>query len=64
MDEIFKFWAAKKINKGVPLLVGQHGGHYGQGLFNISEYHELKICDYYLSWAGKVLQIKLYRLAQ
>ena len=50
MDEVFKVWAAKKVDNGVPLVIGQHGGHYGQGLFNTSEYHELKICDYYLSW--------------
>ena len=50
MDEIFKFWAADKVEKGVPLVIGQHGGHYGQGLFDISEYHELNICDYFLSW--------------
>jgi putative transferase (TIGR04331 family) len=50
MDEIFKFWTAEKVDKGVPLVIGQHGGHYGQGLFSISEYHELKICDHYLSW--------------
>ena len=50
MDDIFKFWAAKKVENGIPLIIGQHGGHYGQGLFNISEYHELKICDKFLSW--------------
>ncbi|MCW8901344.1 MAG: LIC12162 family protein [Gammaproteobacteria bacterium] len=62
MDEIFKFWTAKKVEKGVPLVIGQHGGHYGQGLFSISEYHELKICDHYLSWgwgngADKVIPV-------
>jgi putative transferase (TIGR04331 family) len=50
MDEVFKFWAAEKVDKGTPLVIGQHGGHYGQGLFSISEYHELKICEYYFSW--------------
>jgi len=50
MDEIFKFWAAEKVEKGVPLVIGQHGGNYGQALFNMAEYQELKICDHYLSW--------------
>ena len=50
MDEIFKFWAAEKVEKGVPLVISQHGGNYGQALFNLHEYHELKICDHYLSW--------------
>jgi len=50
MDEIFKVWTAGKVENGVPLVIGQHGGHYGQGLFSATEYHELKICDHYLSW--------------
>ena len=50
MDEIFKFWTAEKVDKGAPLVIGQHGGHYGQGLFSFTEYHELKICDHYFSW--------------
>lgn len=50
MDEFFKVWAAKKVDNGTPLVVSQHGGHYGQGLFSFLEHHELKICDYYLSW--------------
>ena len=53
MDEIFKFWAAEKVEKGVPLVIGQHGGNYGQALFSMSEYHELKICDHYLSWGWR-----------
>jgi putative transferase (TIGR04331 family) len=62
MDEIFKFWAAEKVEKGVPLVIGQHGGNYGQALFSMAEYHELKICDHYLSWgwgdsADKVIPI-------
>lgn len=50
MDEQFKVWSAIRVNEGVPLVIGQHGGHYGQGLFSFIESHELKICDHYLSW--------------
>jgi putative transferase (TIGR04331 family) len=50
MDEGFKLWAAEKIDEGVPLVIGQHGGHYGQGKFSCPEYHEKKICDHYLTW--------------
>jgi len=50
MDEMFKMWAADRVEEGVPLVIGQHGGHYGQGLFSFTEDHELKICDRYLSW--------------
>jgi putative transferase (TIGR04331 family) len=49
-DDMFKMWAGKKVENGVPLVIGQHGGHYGQGLFSFPEYHELMICDRYLSW--------------
>ena len=34
MDELFKVWSAEKVEKGVPLVIGQHGGHYGQGLIH------------------------------
>ena len=59
MNEVFKFWAAEKVDNGVPLVIGQHGGHYGQGLFSFSEYHELKICDHYLSWGWQDLDDKV-----
>ena len=49
-DDVFKQWVAEKSNEDIPFLIGQHGGNYGQALFNFTEYHELKISDYYLSW--------------
>jgi len=49
-DDIFKAWAAKKVEAGAPLIIGQHGGHYGVGLWSFSEEHETKISDRYLSW--------------
>jgi len=53
MDDPFKSWAASKVDDGVPLIIGQHGGHYGQGLFSFTEYHELAISDRYLTWGWK-----------
>ena len=50
LDDRFKLWAAEKVDGGVPFVIGQHGGNYGQGKFNFSEYHERKISDHYLSW--------------
>ena len=66
MDDRFKFWAAERVEEEVPLVIGQHGGVYGQGKFNFSEYHELKICDYYLSWGwerndSNVIPIGLFK---
>jgi putative transferase (TIGR04331 family) len=67
MDDRFKLWAAEKVEDGgVPLLIGQHGGHYGQGKFSFTEYHELKISDHYLSWGwggdeGNVIPIGCFK---
>jgi len=52
-EEVFKIWSAKKAELGVPLVAGQHGGVYGTGLFSMPADHELKICDYFLSWGSK-----------
>jgi putative transferase (TIGR04331 family) len=49
-DEVFKVACAKMTERGVPLVIGQHGGHYGAGLWSFPEDHELSISDYYLSW--------------
>ena len=49
-DDIFKAWAAIKTKDGSRLIIGQHGGHYGTGLFSTIEDHEIKIADSFLSW--------------
>lgn len=49
-DDVFKAWAAEKVEQGAPLVIGQHGGHYGTGRWSFSEEHDLAICDRYLSW--------------
>ncbi len=36
------------------LILGQHGGVYGQYLFSTMEDHELEVCDKYLSWGWKL----------
>jgi putative transferase (TIGR04331 family) len=51
MDETFKFWAASKIKDfDAKLVIGQHGGHWGQGSFNFTENYEISISDKFLSW--------------
>lgn len=52
-DDIFKAWAGKKTEEGTPLIVGQHGGHYGVGLWSFMEEHEIAISDRYLTWGWK-----------
>ena len=49
-DDLFKAYAAEKVEKGSPLVIGQHGGHYGIGLWSFSEDHQLAISDRYFSW--------------
>lgn len=49
-DEVFKIWAAAKVENGSPLVIGQHGGHYGVGRWSFGEDHEIAICDRFLSW--------------
>lgn len=49
-DEVFKVWAAGKVERGTPLVVGQHGGNYGMALWNFIEDHQLAIADRYLTW--------------
>lgn len=50
IDDVFKAWAADKTEHGVPLVIGQHGGHLGTGLWSFAEEHEIAISDRYLSW--------------
>jgi putative transferase (TIGR04331 family) len=49
-EDVFKAWAAEKAEKGSPLVIGQHGGHYGTGQWSFLEDHELAVSDCYLSW--------------
>ena len=49
-DDVFKVWAAKKVEQGSSLVIGQHGGHYGVGLWSFTEDHDIAISDRYLTW--------------
>jgi putative transferase (TIGR04331 family) len=49
-DDVFKAWAADRVERGSPLVIGQHGGHYGTGLWCFAEEHDIEISDRYLSW--------------
>ncbi len=49
-DDVFKAWAAKKVECGSPLIIGQHGGNYGIGLWNFTEEHQIAIADRFLTW--------------
>lgn len=49
-DDVFKVWAAAKVENGVPLVIGQHGGNYGMAKWSFHEEHEIAISDRYLTW--------------
>jgi len=49
-DDVFKAWAAEKIEAGAPLVIGQHGGNYGTGRWEFTEDHQYAISDIWLSW--------------
>ena len=49
-DDIFKCWSAEKVEEGVPLVIGQHGGNFGMNTFSFHEEHQIKISDQWLSW--------------
>ena len=49
-DDVFKAWVAEKTEQGSPLVIGQHGGHYGMGRWSFTEEHQMSICDRYFSW--------------
>src|SRR4030042_4214387 len=59
-DDIFKAWAAEKVESGTPLVIGQHGGHYGCGLWSFTEKHETAIADRYLTWGWGKGEQKLF----
>jgi len=49
-DDMFKFWVAEKKEEGSKYIIGQHGGHYGMGLFASHEKHHIKSSDKFFSW--------------
>ena len=49
-DDGFKVWAAGHVLNRVPLVIGQHGGHFGIGLLNQMEDHQVKIADVFATW--------------
>ncbi len=55
-DDVFKAWAAEKTEVGIPLIIGQHGGHHGMTPWSFYEEHQINISDYWLSWGWSDLK--------
>ena len=54
-DDLFKAWAAEKVENRFPLIIGQHGGNFGMSTFSFHEEHQIAIADKWLSWGWKDL---------
>ena len=52
-DDLFKAWAALKVENGARLAIGQHGGCHGALRHFFIEDHQLRISDAFLSWGWK-----------
>ena len=52
-DDVFKSWAAEKVEACVPLVIGQHGGLFGIGRWDSTEDHQCAISDGWLSWGWR-----------
>lgn len=49
-DEVFKVWAAGKVNKGARYVLGQHGNNYGTHRHLSYPSVEEEIADHFLTW--------------
>ncbi len=49
-DEAFKFWAAAQAERGARLVGHQHGGGYGDRLWDTGEGLERALTDRFISW--------------
>jgi len=57
-NDCFKVAAAERVENGAKLCIGQHGGHFGTGLWSSSEQHQIKISDKFYSWGWESENVK------
>jgi len=48
--EVFKLWAAEKVEGGCPYIIGQHGNNYGAARYCPSETECVETADAFLTW--------------
>lgn len=49
-DDMFKAYAAAKVESGSKLVIGQHGGRYGACSWSSDLDHQVAIADRFLTW--------------
>lgn len=55
-DEVFKIWAAKKVEAGALYITGQHGNNYGTHFYaGTKEWPERASSDVFITWGWKDL---------
>ena len=52
--DVFKIWAAQKIENNIPLIAGQHGGAYFIPKISTRSDIEIENVDHFLSWGNKI----------
>jgi putative transferase (TIGR04331 family) len=52
-DELFKIWAASKVETGTRYIIGQHGGNLGLAYNTPAEIHYAKTSDLFFTWGWK-----------
>jgi putative transferase (TIGR04331 family) len=52
-DDLWKLYAAKRVEEGSRLILTQHGGGYGVSAWDAREDFELAIADRFLTWGWK-----------
>jgi putative transferase (TIGR04331 family) len=59
-DEVFKIWAADKIEKGTPYITGQHGNNYGTHfLHGAEDSPERSTADNFITWGWSNSSLKV-----
>jgi len=51
--EVFKLWAAEKVEEGRPYIIGQHGSNYGTARYCPSETECVETADAFLTWGWR-----------
>jgi putative transferase (TIGR04331 family) len=62
-DDIFKIWAAGKVEDGAPLVIAQHGGNMGMAAWADYERHQIMISDYFITWGWQGYQFDNNKIA-
>lgn len=51
--EVFKLWAAEKMEAGCPYIIGQHGSNYGTASYCPSETECVETADAFITWGWR-----------